>query len=289
MSASVTDKALSGPAFRPITDIDSGEPGLYLGVPFEQYLKIKAVSNSTLKSVEVAAGLAIWSREAPVDEEAETAADLGTLVHCLALEPDEFKDRYLVSPDFNLRTNDGKAAAAAFEEQAVRAGMIPIDQSTFRKASLMVGSLMAYPDIRNLLKAENGYSEVTVIWFDAETGLKCKARVDRLVLVPDGCVALDLKTIDKIHNIRWNIRDYGYDRQDVHYTEGLLAVGFPNVWFRFGFVASTRQLKRYEVRYGPIPPEMRSYAAEAQRARLQKYKQCLDFNDFSEQEGEFLV
>jgi hypothetical protein len=288
MSASSIEQK-RGPVFRPATDIDSGEPGLYLGVPFEQYLKIKAVSNSTLKSVEVAAGLAIWSRDAPIDEGAESAAELGTLVHTLALEKDDFQNRYLVMPSLNLNTKAGREKAEEYEASANAAGLIPVSQADFRKATMMVASLLAYPDIKSLLSADAGHSEVTVLWIDQDTGLKCKARVDRLVLVPDGCIALDLKTIDKMKNLRWAVRDLGYDRQDIHYTEGLLAVGFQNVWFRFGFVASTRELKRYPVRYGALPPELRTYASEAQRARLSKYKQCIEFNEFSEQEGEYLI
>ena len=288
MSASSIEQ-MKGPVLRSASEVDSTEPGLYLGVPFDKYLKIKAVSNSTLKNVEVAAGLAIWSRDAPIDEDADSAAELGTLVHTLALEKDDFQNRYLVMPSLNLNTKAGREKAEEYEASAKTAGLIPVSQADFRKASMMTASLMAYPDIKSLLSADNGHSEVTVIWIDQDTGIKCKARVDRLVLVPDGCIALDLKTIDKIKNLRWAVRDLGYDRQDIHYTEGLLAVGFQNVWFRFGFVSSSRELKRYPVRYGALPPELRTYAAEAQRARLAKYKQCLDFNEFSEQEGEYLI
>lgn len=282
MSALATDRA--GILLRPASEVQGMQPGLYVGVPFSEYLKLPALSNSFLCGFERSPGFAIWNKEAPFDDEAETAADLGKLVHTLSLEPETFKDLYLVSPTYNLRTNQGKADAEAFAESAKAAGMTPIDTETMRKATLMVGSLKAHPGIRWPLEHPDGLSEVTVIWRDAETGLLCKARIDRLVPTPDGCVALDVKTTGDIERIKWSTRDYGYDRQKVHYTEGLLASGFANVLFYFGFVSSSRSLQRYPVRFVELDEEKVVAAQIAQRARLAKYKQCVEFNEFMEPE-----
>lgn len=270
---------------RPASELSSGEPGLYLDVPFGEYLKYDAVSNSTLKRIEQAAGQVIWAKEAPIDEEAKSAAELGTLVHCLALEPEEFNSRYLVMPELNLRTNADKARLADFEAQAEATGLIALNQDDLRKARLMVGSLLAYPDIKMQLKSKNGYSEATVIWVDQETGLKCKARVDRLTITPEGdAMALDLKTISDMKRLKWDIRDFGYAQQDIHYSEGLMAIGFPNVWFRFAFVSSGLSLKRYPVKYGCLRDNLRREAYEIQRARLEKYLSCLELDEFFEEE-----
>lgn len=272
----------NGILLRPASDISSLEPGVYLDVPFDQYLKIPALSNSKLCAFERSPGQAVWQQDAPEDDEAESAADLGTLVHTLALEPDSVTNRYLVMPRLNLTTKEGRAKAAEFEAQAVAAGLIPIDFATMRKARLMVASLMAYPDIRIWLTAENGYSEATILWRDSETGLLCKARCDRLIFVAGGAVILDLKTIADAEKLnRWKIIDYGYDRQRAHYAEAAETILNGRVWFYFAFVGSSLALKRHPVRYIQLDQDLVESAYAKQRARLAKYKECLEFNDFT--------
>ena len=43
---------------------------------------------------------------------------MGSAIHCLLLEPDEFKDRFIIAPPFNRRTNAGKAEEAEFQPAA---------------------------------------------------------------------------------------------------------------------------------------------------------------------------
>lgn len=277
---SVTDHA--GVLLRPASEFHTLEPGVYLDVPFAEYLKAKALSNSFLCGFERSAGYAEWSKNAPIDDEAESAADLGTLVHTLALEPDSLPDRYLVMPNLRLTTIAGREKAAEYEAQAKAAGLIPVDAATMRKARLMAGSMMAHPDMQMWLTAVNGYSEATIIWRDDQTGLLCKARCDRLIFVPGGMVIFDVKTIAQMEKLnKYKMRDLGYYRQAAHYIEAAQSLNAGQVWFFFGFVSSSLSLKRYEVRYvQPCPVEMTD-AHFLQRQRLAKYKTCLEFNDFT--------
>lgn len=280
MSVSVTDRA--GILLRPASEIASLQPGVYLDVPFDQYLKLPALSNSFLCGFERSAGYAEWSQNAPFDSEAESATDLGSLVHTLALEPESVTNRYLVMPELKLTTNAGREKASEYEAQAVAAGLIPVSRAEFRKAQLMADSMLAHPDMRMWLRAASGYSEATILWRDAETGLLCKARCDRLVFVPGGVVIFDVKTIARLDKLnRWYVQDYGYDRQRAHYTEAAWSLGVESVWFYFGFVSSSLNIKRYPVRYVELGAELVASGYEKQRARLAKYKQCLEFNDFS--------
>lgn len=272
----------SGIPFRSTADFQTLEPGVYLDVPFAEYLRAPALSNSFLCGFERSAGYAIWNRDAPVDEEAESATDLGSLVHTLSLEPDQVSERYLVMPRIKLTSNENREKAADYEAQAKAAGLIPVDRDTFRKAGLMADSLLAHPDMRMWLRAANGYSEATILWNDPETGLLCKARCDRLIFVTGGVVIFDVKTIARLDKLnRWYVQDYGYDRQRAHYVEAVESLGVGSVWFYFGFVSSALSLKRYPVRFIELHPDLVASGNEKQRARLAKYKQCLEFNDFT--------
>lgn len=280
MSVSVTDRA--GVLLRPASEFQTLEPGVYLDAPFSEYLRAPALSNSFLCGFERSAGYAKWSADAPVDEEAESATDLGSLVHTLALEPDQVSERYLVMPKLKLTTTEGREKAADYEAQAKAAGLIPVDRATFRKAQLMADSLIAHPDMRMWLRAANGFSEATILWHDPETGLLCKARCDRLIFVTGGVVIFDVKTIARIDKLnRWYVQDYGYDRQRAHYVEAAQSLNCGHVWFYFGFVSSILNIKRYPVRYVELSPDLVASGYERQRARLAKYKECYELNDFS--------
>lgn len=50
------------------------------------------------------------------------AMAMGSIVHCLVLEPDEFSSRYAVGPEANLATKVGKEAFSAFLDQYLPVG-----------------------------------------------------------------------------------------------------------------------------------------------------------------------
>lgn len=265
---------------RPGLEVQCLQPGIYLDVPFEAYLALPALSNSYLSAFARSPGQVVWQKDAPEDADAETSADLGTLVHTLALEPEALADRYLVLPELKLTTKDGREQAAEYERRAEEAGLIPVDAKTYKQARLMAESLKAYPDVRVWLEHATGHREVTILWHDEPTGQLCKARADRLVMLDTGAVVVDVKTTSDIEKIQWSIRDYGYATQQVHYTEGLKAAGVPNVWFYFAFVSSKRSLKRYPVRFVELSAERIELAEQEQRKRLADHSEAKRLDSF---------
>lgn len=280
MSLSATNSM--GVILRPASEVSTLKPGAYLDVPFEEYLKLPALSNSLLCGFDRSPGFKEWNKVAPYDTEADSAGDLGTLVHTLVLEPESLADRYLVLPKLSMRKNEDKEKVEEYTEKARALGLIAVKQDIFKKAQLMADSMMAHPDMRAWLKAANGYSEVTILWRDIETGMLCKARCDRLVFVSGGAAIFDVKTIARIEKLnRWYVQDYGYDCQRQHYIEAVDSLGLGQTWFYFGFVSSALSLKRYPVRYVELSCELIAAAHEKQRERLNKYKQCTEFNSFT--------
>lgn len=83
-------------------------PGIYFDISNEDYHAGNGVSKSQLDMVALSPALLQWQKSAPVDTEKLKALDMGTALHCLLLEPEEFDKRFIVAPTFNRRTNQGK-------------------------------------------------------------------------------------------------------------------------------------------------------------------------------------
>lgn len=264
---------------KPAEDFRSGKPGIYLGVPEDEYHAYPAASNSTLFLLEQNPGNVPWSKRAP-QIQTDAATDLGSLVHLLALQPELFSSTYVVAPVFDRRSNKGKAEAAAFEWQVQQSGLIVIEDSLKRKADNMVASMMAHPEFHRILTAADLKTEVSILWHDAETGVLCKCRCDTLVPIDGQAIVMDLKTTADIDSVKYSVRDYGYAQQQVHYTEGLKANGFTFVHWYFGFVSSSVQLKRYPVRFIQLRGETVEEAEFKQRKRLRDFAYALKNNDW---------
>ena len=113
------------------------EPGVYFNLSNAEYHSGPGISKSQLDMVALSPALLKWQESAPVDEEKLQALDMGTALHCLLLEPDEFDKRFIVAPAFNRRTTAGKAAEAEFLAECRGMGMTVMDAEQGRKLKLM--------------------------------------------------------------------------------------------------------------------------------------------------------
>ena len=162
-----------------IADTSAAHPlGRVFGLSNEEYHAGPGVSKSQLDQIAESPATYIWAKNAPVDEEKLKAFDMGSAIHCLLLEPDEFKDRFIIAPPFNRRTNAGKAEEAEFLAGCAELGKTVMDAEEGRKLYLMRDSVMAHPDARWLLEQE-GHSEASFYWIDPQTQELCRIRPDR--------------------------------------------------------------------------------------------------------------
>lgn len=148
-----------------------------------------------------------WYKSAPRDESRSGALSLGTAVHTAILEPERFDEDFVCAPDVNLRTSDGKAELAAFEEQCEADGLTPIKSDDYRKVCLMRDSALAQPVIAALL--QRGVAELSV-FYRTDQGVLFKVRPDwfgELFGVP---FVMDVKTTDDVHDFGNSVEKYGY-------------------------------------------------------------------------------
>ncbi len=104
-------------------------------------------------------------------QEPTDAMRLGTLVHCLALTPEQFAQSFIVA-DYERRSVAGKARYAQLSET----GLIPIKRSELDQALAVVDALHAKPAVRKLL--QYGKKERTIIQPRQRGLLPLKARID---------------------------------------------------------------------------------------------------------------
>lgn len=165
-------------------DIPNLPAGIYHGIPFVDYTRIDAISRSGLSKIKQS--LAHF-RYVGAGEETPSLA-FGTLCHHGRLEPEVLSQRYVVIPETltqNLVTGDGKPTtsknSSMYKERLARfleahPGKQEVSQEWMDNLGGVLRSIKDHPKASWLF--DSGMPEVTLVWVDPITGVRCKARVD---------------------------------------------------------------------------------------------------------------
>ena len=234
-----------------------------------EYRKKEGVSASDLKLFMKSP--ATWKYHHDNPEEGDSEAFLfGRAYHKLMLEPDDFDNEFIVSPKFDRRTKEGKAAYEEFLKKAE--GKDVINEDTYQKLLEMQKALYDTPFVKLLIKGEH---EKSFFWKDADTGVKCKCRPDSFGQIKEQYVCIDLKTTSDAetdHFMRDAIK-FGYDIQAYHYCQGLEdAYKKP---FKFIFIAQEKTAP-YLVNVLEADDYFMASGKELRDSLLAKYKNCLE-------------
>jgi exodeoxyribonuclease VIII len=150
---------------------------------------------------------------------------LGSVVHCLYLEPDNFNKIYGVIPeDIDRRTKQGKQDWASWE--AKNKDKFALRTSVYVEAMNIVARLSDYMGSASDLMGA-GHAEVSA-FFQLE-GVACRARLD--YLSHDGII-WDLKTTRDISDFHNSFARYGYHRQAAFYLLALKMLNEPVKGFK---------------------------------------------------------
>ena len=169
------------------------------------YYAVPSLSHSRLKEIRHSPGHFRWKYDNA--EPATDAMNLGSLVHAMVLEPHTVDRAFVASPKFDRRTKAGREGYAKFIEHA----------------SLMTEAVRAHPHAGGLVDnvIAHGTAEKEFYWTD-ERGIDRKAKVDGMVMGPDGCdFVLDLKTTMDASpdGFRKSITKFCYGTQMAYYCE----------------------------------------------------------------------
>ena len=234
-----------------------------------EYRKMEGISASDLKKM--VKSMATWKYEKDHPEDSDSEALLfGRAYHKLMLEPDDFDSEFIVSPKFDRRTKEGKAAYEEFIKNAE--GKDVINEETYQKLLEMQIALYNTPYVKLLIKGEH---EKSFFWTDEKTGIKCKCRPDSFGKIKDQYIAIDLKTTTNAEGQAF-MRDamkFGYDIQAAHYCEGL--ENHYKKPFDFIFIAQEKTAP-YLVNVLQADEYFIQNGKEIKNMLLEKYKECLE-------------
>lgn len=204
------------------------EPARIFEIGWNEYRAIRRMNPSTIcKGFEsMKALLAVL--EGNFYEETNSMR-LGTGIHALALEPEEFEDRYVVVPDFHKdpgnKTSDGTRSdskATRYYKDTVsdflnaNRGKIAMDSSEYRKVLKATQAIAGHKEAAPLVK--NAAKEQTV--FGDICGVPFKGRIDLLDLEFKGCIS-DVKTTQSCNKYKFShaCRTYFYPQKLSIYRE----------------------------------------------------------------------
>lgn len=207
------------------------KPGIYFGLPAEHYHADPSVGSSNLRAMN--RGMRIYQADSwmtppeqrRVRKETE-ATVVGTALHSIVLDGVEGFTRTYVrrSAEYENLSQGEKAAMTKAIKAALKPGQVMLDFNDYKLCVDAAQLIAEHDDLRNSLM--NGFSEVSVFWVDAATGVPCKARYDLLKVGGIG----DIKTIANMFKERLeraalsDIQRRRYDLQAAHYIDGRYAL-----------------------------------------------------------------
>lgn len=234
-------------------------------MPFDEYLAYDAIDQTGLKNIAISPKYyKAWKGKAKDTK----ALKFGRAFHMAILEHERFMNTYIVAPEIDKRTKEGKIAYTEFEIRAHNREIISHEDMEMLKA--MADSVHHHAPSMYLLEG-SGINEVSLFWVDEETGLECKARIDRLR--DDGFI-IDLKTTEfaKPENIINESWKYMYRMQDAFYCDGYKAIKgeYPK---GSGFIFVEKKLP-YDACATLSHEELRRLGKESCRKHLETYARC---------------
>lgn len=181
-----------------------------------EYRRHPAVSRSELWNIRESPQKFKYYKENP--PEPTPSLLFGQVFHKMLLEPDTFNDEFVVAPEANRRTKEGKQMWEAFAADHENQTIIPVEM--YAQSKEMCEAVKREPLAVKLL---NGAAEVPFFWTDTQTGEGCKCRVDCLNTRYSRPIIVDLKSAADAGTDSFT-RDairYGYDFQAAMYQEGV--------------------------------------------------------------------
>lgn len=171
----------------------------------------------------------------PHPEQTEAMA-LGHVVHCMVLEPQEFRSRFAIKPEgIDRRTKEGKAAWAALVETSV--GKEIITQEDYNTAKACAKSLLMHDQLSSLWSITDGIIEERIDFIVEGAPFRCKPDL----VLPKQSLIMDVKTTRDASpgGFAKSVAEFGYHRQASLYRDAAAMKYGQEFRFLFAVVTTT--------------------------------------------------
>ncbi len=204
---------------------EAPEPGIYENIPFDTYCRWPYKNNSQLRELERSPA---HYRAAKTEPKLDSAAfAFGRFLHGNALDPSTLNQQFAIEPDLThgidstrpKSTKLYKERVAAFRDSVGDKEIVTAEW--FQDTQCMLQSMWQHERAREYL-AHAGPAEVSIVWDEPTTGLRCKCRFDKWDR--ENCRVVDLKTSADVCEFQSSIGRFGYHRQAAFYVDAAKAV-----------------------------------------------------------------
>jgi exodeoxyribonuclease VIII len=240
----------------------------------DKYEIIEAVNYSVLKHFDKSAAHA--REEILHPKEPTKAMEIGNAIHLAILEPDRFRSEYVLAPQVDRRTKEGKAEWARFE--AENPGKSYLKPDEWQNCLDMIQAIKEN-EVASEVLYNKGANEISVVWEDAETGLICKGRLDRFTQYKGWSVVIDIKTTTSAVEAIFasQTAKMNYHLQAAFYLDGLNTVSQSESERRYLILAIEKE-RPFGVRLFELDNEAIEEGRYKYRSFLKMYKQCIETN-----------
>ncbi len=248
---------------------DAPEVGLYQNIPYDDYDRWAAMRHSVLRMFSKTPAHA---REKMIHPDDQTEAQSqGHSTHAAILEPDRFDLQFVAAPRVDKRTTKGKAEWAEFVAAATGKTVIPAEEHAL--CIRLRDAVWSHPTAAELLRGP-GMNEVSAVWKDADSGVPCKGRIDRLTTVGGWSMVVDLKTTKSAmrQSFSKDLYFYQYHQQAAMYLDGCDALApHPR---KYVFIAVEKE-PPYLVATLELEQDAIDLGRDEYKKHLATYAQCL--------------
>jgi hypothetical protein len=200
-------------------------PGIHPAIRFADYLSWPYASKSRL--VKILRSPAHYLADAWNPWEGSANATMGSAADCGWIDgPWALVAEYVTPPLATgkarwLNTNEGKLWSAT----AKAAGLTVLPHKDAGRVLGMIGALVMDPRCADILAASE--RQLSVVWDDPETGIRCKGRPD--LWDQEARTLYDLKTTDTVQGFAFDKKAHGlgYHIQAAMYLDAMEASGHP--------------------------------------------------------------
>jgi len=193
----------------------------------------------------------------------------GRAAHKIILEPDTFEEEFMVAPEVDRRTKEGREIWNDFIDENQGADVLTV--ADYDKLVDMANAFRDNSEAMSLI--DGGQMETSWFWTDEETGEVCKVRPDCLSVKNGVHYIIDYKTTDSCEDGHFerSVKKYNYKLQAGMYREGMFQNTFED--YVFVFIAQEKNYP-YAVRVYYCTDEFCNEGYDQFRYALNLYHDC---------------